>query len=249
LTTFPDHFKEIHLDFCPSTSDYLKQNIVRLEADFPLMVSADGQTAGRGRESRAWVSPGNLGIYATFGYVLPNSSGLSLLAITSGIAVIGMLQNWTGQEFALKWPNDVLAAGKKIAGILCETIINGDTIICLVGIGVNVNQGSKDFPESLQSRAGSLKLLTEKEWPLPDGRERLAASMAHWLKKLAGDDRVCILERARRLSRSFLGQAITFHHQNQLTRGIFLDIAADGGLLLELPGGETKTYYSGELNI
>lgn len=248
MTTCPEPFNKIHLAACVSTSDYLKQNLDRLEVDFPLMVSADHQTAGRGRESRPWVSPENLGIYATFGYILPNSSALSLLSIASGIAVIDTLQDWTGQEFALKWPNDILAAGKKIAGILCETVINGAKIICLVGIGVNVNQDSKDFPETLHNRAGSLKLLTGKEWLLPDGRERLAASMAYWLKKLAGDDRECIIGRARELSRSFTGQAITFHHQGRLMRGIFLDIATDGGLLLKLPTGETKTFYSGELD-
>jgi len=50
------------------------------------------------------------------------------------------------------------------------------------------------------------------------------------------------------LSRSFLGQSIAFHHQGRIERGIFLDIAADGGLLLELPGGEKKIFYSGELD-
>jgi BirA family biotin operon repressor/biotin-[acetyl-CoA-carboxylase] ligase len=248
LTTCPEPFNKIHLAACVSTSDYLKQNLDRLEVDFPLMVSADHQTAGRGRESRTWVSPENLGIYATFGYMLPNSSALSLLSIASGIAVIDMLQNWSGQEFALKWPNDILVAGKKTAGILCETVINGAKIICLVGIGVNVNQDSKDFPDTLQNRAGSLKQLTGKEWPLPDGRERLAASMAYWLKKLVGDDRECIIGRARELSRPFMGRNISFHQQGETVQGIFLDIAPEGGLLLGLPGGEKKIFYSGELD-
>jgi BirA family biotin operon repressor/biotin-[acetyl-CoA-carboxylase] ligase len=247
LTTFPDFFNKIHLAVCDSTNDYLKLNIGRLEAVFPLMVSAAVQTAGRGRESRAWVSPENLGIYATFGFVLPDSQALSLLSITSGIAVIDMLQSWTGRAFALKWPNDILANGKKIAGILCETVINAGKIICLVGIGVNVNHDSEDFPAALQGRAGSLKLLTGVGWPLPDGRDRLAASMVHWQKELAQDRRSGIIDRARELSRPFLGQAISFHHQGQPVQGIFLDIAPDGGLLLGLPGNEKKIFYSGEL--
>lgn len=240
MTTFPEHFNKIHLAVCDSTSDYLKQNIARLEADFPLMVSADVQIAGRGRENRDWISPDNLGIYATFGFYLPDKRGLSLLSITSGIAVISMLESWTGKVFALKWPNDILADGKKIAGILCETIIKADKIICLVGIGVNVNHDTEDFPAALRSRAGSLKLLTGVEWPLDCGRERLAASMTSWLKKLMKDDRACIIDRARILSRSFLGQAISFHHQGLVVKGIFLDIAPDGGLLLSLEGAEKK---------
>jgi BirA family transcriptional regulator, biotin operon repressor / biotin---[acetyl-CoA-carboxylase] ligase len=243
-----EHFNEIHLAVCDSTNDYLKQNIDRLEADFPLMVSTDVQTAGRGRESRGWISPENLGIYATFGFHLPDSRNVSLLSITSGIAVIDMLERWTGKAFVLKWPNDILADGKKISGILCETIIKADKITCLVGIGVNINHDTEDFPAALRNRAGSLKLMTGAEWPLSSGRERLAVSMASWLEKLMKDDRACIINRARHLSRSFLGQTISFNHQGLVVRGIFLDIAADGGLLLELPGGEKKTFYSGELD-
>ena len=247
MTIFPDNFNKIYLAVCDSTNDYLKQNITRLEADFPLMINADHQTAGRGRESRTWVSPENLGIYATFGFYLPDKSGLSLLSITSAIAVIDMLESWTGKGFALKWPNDILAEGKKIAGILCETIINADKIICLVGIGVNVNHDAGDFPAPLCSRAGSLKLLSGSEWPLPEGRERLAASMTHWLKKLTEDRRSSIIRRARQLSRSFLGQTVSFHHQGLVVRGVFLDIADDGGLRLDLAGAEKKIFYSGEL--
>lgn len=248
LKTCPDCLKKIHLAVCASTSDYLKQNLTRLEADFPLMVSADVQTAGRGRENRDWISLENLGIYATFGFYLPDKRGLSLLSIASGIAVIDMLKNWTGKVFALKWPNDILADGKKVAGILCETVINADKITCLVGIGVNVNQASSDFPDTLCGRAGSLKLLTGVEWPLPCGRELLAASITSWLEKLAKDRRSIIVRRARQLSRFFLGQTISFHHQGLVTQGIFLDIAPDGGLLLGLPSGEKKIFYSGELD-
>jgi BirA family biotin operon repressor/biotin-[acetyl-CoA-carboxylase] ligase len=161
--------------------------------------------------------------------------------------VIGMLESWTGKVFTLKWPNDIMANGKKVAGILCETIINGDKIICLVGIGVNVNHDTEDFPAALQGRAGSLKLLTGIGWPVNTGYERLAANMTWWLKKLAKGRRSRIIARARQLSRSFRGQTIAFHHQGRVLRGIFLDIAPDGGLLLSLEGAEKKIYYSGEL--
>ncbi|MBN2400034.1 MAG: biotin--[acetyl-CoA-carboxylase] ligase [Candidatus Aminicenantes bacterium] len=248
MTTCLKPFNKIHLVACDSTNDYIRQNIARLESEFPLMVSSDVQIAGRGREKREWVSPLNLAIYATFGFHLANKRDLSLLSITCGVAVSDMLQNWTGKEFTLKWPNDILADGKKIAGILCETIVNANKIICLAGIGVNVNQDNKDFPGSLRSRAGSVKLLTGKTWLLAEGRARLAASMACWLGYLIADRGSFIIDRARVLSRSFLGRAISFHHQGKRTRGIFLDIAADGGLLLDQEGAGGKVFYSGELD-
>ena len=247
MTTFPDRFKEIHLAVCDSTNDYLKENITRLEADFPVVVSAAAQTAGRGRESRAWISPANLGIYMTFGFHLPDKRGLSLLSLTSGIAAGGMLQDWTGKKFALKWPNDIMADGEKIAGILCETIVKGDRIVCLVGIGVNVNHRRDDFPPELRQRAASLRLLTGREWPLAEGRERLVASMASWLNKLVQNRRSSIVCRARKLSRSFQGQAVEFHHHDRVIRGVFSGIAPDGGLLLELSAGGIEIFYSGEI--
>ena len=247
MTTFPDRFKEIHLAVCDSTNDYLKKSIARLEADFPIMVSTAAQTAGRGRESRAWISPENLGIYVTFGFHLPDKRCLPLLSITSGIAVGSMLQNWTGKKFALKWPNDILADGKKIAGILCETMIKGDRIACLVGIGINVNHRLDDFPPELRERAGSLRLLTGREWPLAEGRERLAASMAAWLRRLETGRFAAIIRRARSLSRHFLGKTIVFHHQGRVWRGTFRGLAADGALRLEAEGRENKIFYSGEI--
>jgi BirA family biotin operon repressor/biotin-[acetyl-CoA-carboxylase] ligase len=248
LPTCLEPFKKIHLAACASTNDYLKQNIARLEADFPVMVSADVQSAGRGREKRGWSSPENLGIYATFGFILPDNRALPLLSITCGVAVADMLQGWTGKTFALKWPNDILAGGNKIAGILCETMINGDKVICLAGIGINVNQHLDDFPPELRERAGSLRLLTAAEWPLADGRERLAAAMASWLENLFAGCRSRIIDRARELSRPFLGRTVSFHHQGRMAQGIFLDIVPDGGLLLQLAGGEKKIFYSGELD-
>lgn len=211
------------------------------------MVSADQQSSGRGRENRGWSSPENLGIYATFGFRLPDKRSLALIPLAAGVAAGAMLEGWTGKDFDLKWPNDILAGGKKIAGILCETIVNADKVLCLAGIGINVNQRPGDFPDDLRGRAGSLRQLTGVEWPVGDGRERLAASMASWLGKLFADGGTAIIDRARRLSRSFLGQAISFHHQGKIEQGIFLDIASDGGLLLETADGERKTFYSGEL--
>jgi len=247
LTTCPDRFTRIHLTACDSTNDYLKRNLAKLEGDFPLMVSAAVQSAGRGRENRGWNSPENLGIYTTFGFLLPDKRALSLLSLAAGAAVIAMLESWSGGSFALKWPNDVLADGKKIAGILCETVVTGERIVCLVGIGINVNQRQEDFPPELRQRAASLRLLSGREWPLGEGLERLVESMLSWLRKLTPEDGPEIVERARELSRSFLDQPLAFHHQGQVVRGIFSGIAADGGLLLDVPGAGQKVFYSGGL--
>ncbi len=210
------------------------------------MVSAAAQTEGRGREGRGWYSAPDLGIYATFVFTLAERS-LSFLSLAAGVAVADMLAGWTGGEFVLKWPNDVLAAGRKVAGVLCENMVASGQATCLVGIGINVNHGPEDFPEELRERAGSLRLLTGRPWPLADGRERLAASMASWLGRLTAGRPGAILSSARRLSRSFLGREIQFHQQGRVLRGTFRGLTADGGFRLEAAGQDEKVFYNGEI--
>jgi BirA family biotin operon repressor/biotin-[acetyl-CoA-carboxylase] ligase len=247
LTTFPERFNAIHLGRCRSTNEYIRTNLPRLRKDLPLMVSAAGQLEGRGREGRCWYSAPDLGIYVTFAFTLADRGSLPLLSLTAGVAVADMLAGWTGEEFALKWPNDILAGGRKIAGILCENRIAAEQVTCLVGIGINVNHGREDFPAELRERAGSLRLLTGDLWPLAEGRERLAVRMAAWLRRLEAGRRAAILRRARRLSRSFLKQEIRFHQQGRILRGTFCGLAADGGLLLKVAGQDEKVFYDGEI--
>jgi BirA family biotin operon repressor/biotin-[acetyl-CoA-carboxylase] ligase len=247
LTTYPDQFHTIHLDRCDSTNGYIKQNFSRLENDLPLMVSTDVQLSGRGRDGRGWFSASHLGLYATFVFNLADGRRLPFLAIVSGVAVADVLKRWTGIDFTLKWPNDVLANGRKIAGILCESMVGAEKITCLVGVGINVNHGAEDFPAELQESAGSLRQLTGKEWPVAAGRERLAAGMAAWLKKLQQGRSTAIIRQARRLSRSYLRREICFHRQGKVLRGIFCGLAPDGGLLLREAGREKKVFYHGEI--
>lgn len=247
MTTYPDLFKRIHLDRCASTNDYIKENLPRLAKDLPLMVSASVQSGGRGRDGRGWVSREKLGIYATFAFLLSDRRGLSFLSIASGIAVAEMLQHWTGRDFVLKWPNDILAEGKKIAGVLCENIVAAEKITCLVGVGINVNHEAGDFPGELCGRAGSLKQLTGAEWPLEAGCTRLAASMGAWMQKILNTSPRAILKQARRLTDSFLGREISFHHQGTVWRGTFCGLAPDGGLMLKADGQKEKIFYSGEI--
>lgn len=211
------------------------------------MVCADAQLGGRGRDGRAWFSPPGLGLYATFAFALGERRALHLLSIASGVAVAEALAAWTGEAFSLKWPNDVVAVGRKIAGILCETMIAADTVTCLVGVGINANHVEGDFPPELRARAGSLRMLTGREWPLADGLSMLAAGMDAGLRRLEAGRTAAILRRARRLSRPFLGREIAFHHRGSMWRGRFLGLAVDGGLLLEVDGRKEKIFYSGEM--
>lgn len=126
--------------------------------------TADYQTAGRGRLDHKWLSPPgtNLmmsvvlsvdGLAPEHVATIPLVVGLAVVKALSGLMAQGQDGRRETEDVKLKWPNDVLVGGRKIAGILCER--NGDNVIA--GIGVNVNQA--EFPAEIADRATSLVLL------------------------------------------------------------------------------------------
>jgi len=126
---------------------------------------AEEQTAGRGRGAHSWHSVRSAGIYcsAVLRPLLPPSETL-LLSLAAGLAVRAAIQQVRDCGSAdLKWPNDVLIAGRKVCGILTEMNAEATRVrYAVVGIGINVNQAS--FPNDLEETATSLRLTTGSEW-------------------------------------------------------------------------------------
>jgi BirA family biotin operon repressor/biotin-[acetyl-CoA-carboxylase] ligase len=115
----------------------------------PTVVAAAAQTEGRGRRDRSWRSPEG-GLYATFVFRVPEEARLPHLPLAAGIWVSEALAA-AGVETRLKWPNDVLAGGRKIAGILTEAKTRGDETFAAIGIGVNVRGPGEAFGEGAAS--------------------------------------------------------------------------------------------------
>ena len=124
---------------------------------------ADEQTAGRGRLDHAWHSaPGeNLMFSAVLDVSGLAPDAVATLPLVVGLAVLRALAPLAPSPFTVKWPNDVLAHGRKIAGILCERM--GDAVIA--GVGVNVNQ--TEFPPEIDARATSLARETGRSHAVP----------------------------------------------------------------------------------
>ena len=140
---------------------------------------AEFQSAGRGRLDHTWLSA--KGENLTFSVVLSGAgrppSEIATLPLVVGLAVVKALKGLA--PLSLKWPNDVLCEGRKLAGILCER--HGDNVIA--GIGLNVNQTA--FPPEIVSRATSLAVLCgrrfDREAVLADVLKSLDAMHARWL--------------------------------------------------------------------
>ena len=124
------------------------------------VVAAARQTRGRGRRERTWESPAGTGLYASF-VLRPEwpAEQAPNLAIVAGMAAYHALEKAGVENLRVKWPNDVLAGGKKICGVLVEPRLGAGRIeFAVVGIGINVGQAAGDFPPELRTPATSCRL-------------------------------------------------------------------------------------------
>ncbi|MBU0714418.1 MAG: biotin--[acetyl-CoA-carboxylase] ligase [Verrucomicrobia bacterium] len=149
----------LFLDKTGSTNEVLK---ARAEKGAPegYTVVADHQTCGRGRQGRHWLSLPGKGVYLSV-LLRPNwpaTDGV-FMNICASVAVARALEKWRPKQIRLKWPNDVMLNGRKIAGVLVEPRIKRAVIeFAVVGIGVNVLHCASDFEPLGQGIATSLRL-------------------------------------------------------------------------------------------
>ena len=109
-------------------------------------VLAETQTAGRGRAGRAWVSPAG-GLYASI-ILRParNLREVPQLALIAGLAISDAIHEQTALDTVIRWPNDVLLRGRKVAGVLCEAKAHTGAVAAVIGIGINVTTAAADLP-------------------------------------------------------------------------------------------------------
>jgi len=219
-----------------STNDRAKE-LAEEGAEHGEVVIAEAQTAGRGRRGRSWVSPPRKNLY--FSVVLrpelPPARAPELTLVAS-VALCDALR-LAGVEAGIKWPNDLLASGRKIAGVLTELAAEPDRVHwAVLGAGVNVNARREDFPEELRDEATSV--LIERGQPAP--RALLAAAcftaLEDWLDRHAEEGFAPIREawRARTVT---LGREVVVKADGREIAGTAEDIDETGALLVRGPAG------------
>ena len=155
-----------------------------------LVIFAESQRAGRGRLGRKWVSPPGRNLLCS---ILLRPAAVPVerwpeLTFCAALAVAETAERFTGLPARIKWPNDVLLAGRKVAGILLECHHGQAPGFVVVGIGLNVLQKAEDFPPELRDRAGSLAMLRtdgnapdlERQVVATSLLERLEVHYARW---------------------------------------------------------------------
>ncbi|MEJ1991999.1 MAG: biotin--[acetyl-CoA-carboxylase] ligase [Maritimibacter sp.] len=237
---WPQGYGYLPLGEVASTLDEAAKRI----ADFagPTWMTATRQTAARGRRGRPWANPkGNFA--ATL--VLPGAVGAeaALRSFTIALALHEALVALTArpQSFALKWPNDVLLNGGKLAGILLEALsVGGQPVGLAIGIGVNLAEApGADEVEEGALRPVSLLSETGIAVTPEDLLEALAPAYAHWEAQFAtlgfAPIRQAWLARAARL-----GEVVTARLPGEEITGTFRDVDADGQLVLSTPRGPRR---------
>lgn len=204
-----------------------------------IWLRADGQQGGRGRHGRAWVSPpGNL--YAsTLVRLRSGDPPAHTLAMVAAVALDQVIQAYIPAErLMIKWPNDVLADGGKISGILLDGL--GDAVV--VGIGVNLAHHPTDVDRVATSIA-AYTAAPEPQHFLSD----LVDSFAHWLARWRGEGLGAIIQRW--LARAHaVGTALTVRSPDgERIEGLFDGLDNDGALRMRLAGGEMRVMHAGDV--
>ncbi len=208
-----------------------------------LTLVADYQTAGRGRRGRRWVAPPGTALLMSV--LLYPERGASLLPLVTGVVLAQVLEELADLEVELKWPNDVLVRGRKVAGILAEAVTVGERVGVVVGVGVNVRV-PRTLLESVSVAATSVAFETDRP---PSRQDVLLALLPRWerhYRQLQRGTWSLDLWRARA---PMLGRPITVVAGEGAWTGVALDVASDGALLVRRADGRVEAVYAADVTV
>ena len=212
------------------------------------VVIADWQTHGRGRLGRRWESPARLNLYFSIilrpALVPAHAAQITLMA---AVALAETLDSFITPAAEIKWPNDILVGGRKLAGVLTEAACTANAIEhVILGIGINVNYRRDEMPEEIRARATSLADLSG----IFVDRENVLARLIHALDRCYGVLEQTGFDALRPRWEARFGlrdKLVRVEHLDQLIVGRARGIARDGALVLEDERGALHSIYAGDV--
>ena len=244
MTIWPKGYGLKTFDVIDSTNEEAKR-LAGAGEPGPVWISAARQTAGRGRRGRVWDSPtGNLAATLMLRPGKP-AGECAQLSFVAAIAASAMLADFANAgDIRVKWPNDILAEGKKIAGILLESASQGGEAPTWLAIGIGVNLAI--HPEGTEFPATSLKALGVTVPSADDALLHLAAHFAKWYEVWHGQGFAAIRD-AWLVRAAGLGTRIRARLATQETHGVFEGIDETGALILRESVGQVRHISAGEV--
>lgn len=250
--TLQTHRLGRHCQYFPvaSSTNTTAHELGRQGAPEGTVVLADAQTGGRGQAGKVWISPPERNLYVSLLLRPPlPPTQASLISLLAGVALVDTICQ-EGVQCGLKWPNDVLIHGRKVAGILAEMESYHNVVqFVVVGIGINVNMTPAELDRDLgpiASTATSLRATLGHEV----GREVFLASLLEslegWYERFCNQGSAILLEawEARSLMQ---GRRIIARTPEVTWEGIAVGINPAGYLMLRRPDGSFITLTSAEV--
>lgn len=232
-----------------STNDTIEK-LARDGAPEGAVVFAESQTRGRGRLGRSWVSPAGKGLW--FSVLLRpklRPPEITRLTVAAATAIRRAIRTATGLEPEIKWPNDLVVDGRKVAGILTELSAETDRVrYVILGVGIDVNQASTEFPSELSKVAGSLRMAAGN---VVD-RATLATLV---LSELDKDYSQICSGRFQEVAEEWesacntLGRRVTINIGGCRLQGRAESLDPDGALLLRTQHGHLECITGGDLTV
>ena len=236
----------LRFDSLPSTNTEAARQAA-LGADEGLCVVAREQTRGRGRLGRVWASPPDAGLY--FSVVLRpalDARASPLLTLAASVAAADSLRAACGVEVDIKWPNDLLAGGRKLCGILAETVETPRGRACVLGIGINLT--ARAFPPELAGAATSVESVTGAK---PDAEEllrELVRALGERYARLQSEGGVEETLKAWSSRSSYAeGRGVRVTADDAIIEGVTRGLETDGALRVETPAGEIRIVRAGDV--
>jgi len=247
--------KIYYLESIDSTNTYAKR-IAATGCEDGTLVVADMQTAGKGRLGRTWDSKDKKGICMSIVLKpLITPAEVQIITLAASVAVVLGLIRTTGICGGIKWPNDILLAGKKVCGILTEMNCEQDRVnYIVVGIGLNVNHDIEDFQEDLKGRVISLKVYRElsgisnTQFRRSDIIKGILIEMEKAYNFIRKGETKGIINKWKEHEIIF-GKEIRVLSGNNEYTGTAEDITDDGRLVVKGIGGVMHRLVSGEVSI
>jgi BirA family biotin operon repressor/biotin-[acetyl-CoA-carboxylase] ligase len=224
------------------------KNLAARGAPEGTVVVAEAQTNGRGRRGRTWFSPAGKSIYASI-VLRPSMAPAQAPQITlmTAVAVAHALQDTTGLKVEIKWPNDILIAHKKVAGILTEISTEMDAIdYVVVGLGLNVNITDADMPSDIQSIATSVQMQIGRQFPRSQLLCKILQHFESSYETLKQDGFKPIIDQWRLMS-DIIGQQVYVDMLAFGYTGIVENVDDDGVLILKDRNGQRHRIFSGDV--
>lgn len=215
------------------------------------LVITERQSAGRGRMERVWESPAGGGLW--FSLILHPAvqpAHGAQLTLVAAVAIATALRETTGIACTIKWPNDLLVAGKKLCGILSEMILDEDGIAyAIIGIGINVNLVKSDFSAEVAQAATSVYLETGRAWDKDVILREILTAFEIWYGIWLEDGFARIRVEWLKYSCS-IGKSVTVKDDMRaFFSGIIVGMDTDGSLIVRSNDGITEKFDCGEIDL